>query len=522
MSENIKFPSKLPQRAYSEDLNEQMGQLENDELVLRFTESRQRLSSDPFRPAYHFVNPEGRLNDPNGLCFWQGRFHLFYQAYPPEDPRQHWGHAFSEDLVHWQDLPLAIFPGIEEKCFSGSTFVEEDRVIAMYHGTGAGNMVAVSDDPLLLNWEKIPGNPVVPMIDTDSDGRPYRVYDPCIWSEKDGYFSLSGTYVDGPMFGDCRAMPHLFFSQDMSRWSYCGPFVEGDIFTQPGEDCAVPYFWPIGNKHILIFASHQRGSQYLLGDYDRVQHRFHSFAHGRFNFGPIAPGGVHAPSATPDGRGGIYVIHNINAAKPTAGWDHIMSVVRRLTLREDLSLGIEPVGAIESLRGSHHRVKQTALPANEEIVIDAVEGNVMEIEAVIETRDTREICLRVLRSPGAEEHTDIKFYRNGHFRSARGGQQAQRDALVMDSSRSSLAPDILARPPEIAPFDLGKSEVLKLRVFIDRSVVEVFANSRQCLALRVYPERKDSLGVSLRAQGREALLRSLDVWQMKSSYLAVL
>ena len=90
------------------------------------------------------------MNDPNGLCFWQGRWHLFYQGYPPEDPRQHWGHAVSDDLIHWRDLPYAIYPNPEYQCFSGSTLVEEDRVIAIYHGTRVGNMVAVSDDPLLL------------------------------------------------------------------------------------------------------------------------------------------------------------------------------------------------------------------------------------------------------------------------------------------------------------------------------------------------------------------------------------
>ena len=150
MGSQVEFPSRVPRRQYATTLDEQLRQLESDELMLRFETSRRRLSHDPDRPLYHFVNPEGTLNDPNGLCFWQGRHHLFYQAYPPEDPCQHWGHAWSEDLVHWQDLPLAIYPGIEEKCYSGSTLVEEDRVIAMYYGTRAGNMVALSSDPLLL------------------------------------------------------------------------------------------------------------------------------------------------------------------------------------------------------------------------------------------------------------------------------------------------------------------------------------------------------------------------------------
>ena len=148
------------------------------------------MKDDPYRPSYHYVNPEGILNDPNGLCYWQNNWHLFYQGYPPEDPRQHWGHAVSKDLVHRQDLPYAIYPNPEEKCFSGSTFVEENRVIAMYHGTRIGNMVATSSDPLLLNWEKVGNKAVIPMT-PNSDDLPYDVYDPNIWKKDGVYYSIS-------------------------------------------------------------------------------------------------------------------------------------------------------------------------------------------------------------------------------------------------------------------------------------------------------------------------------------------
>ena len=83
-------------------------QLRQDPTLRRFAVSRQELAADPHRPLYHFVSPEGNLNDPNGLCFWQGQWHLFYQAYPPANPRPHWGHAVSDDLIHWRDLPYAI------------------------------------------------------------------------------------------------------------------------------------------------------------------------------------------------------------------------------------------------------------------------------------------------------------------------------------------------------------------------------------------------------------------------------
>lgn len=109
------------------------------------------MAEEPHLPNYHFVSPENRLNDSNGLSYWRGKWHLFYQAYPPEDPRQ-WGHAVSDDLIHWRDLPYATYPNPERAVFSGTTLVEENRVIAMYHGTRIGNMVATSSDPLLLNW----------------------------------------------------------------------------------------------------------------------------------------------------------------------------------------------------------------------------------------------------------------------------------------------------------------------------------------------------------------------------------
>jgi beta-fructofuranosidase len=81
---------------------------------------------------------------------------------------------------------------------------------------------------------------------------------------------------------------------------------------------------------------------------------------------------------------------------------------------------------------------------------------------------------------------------------------------------SSELPGVRLRAPETAPVYFGPGELLKLRIFVDKSIVEVFVGGRQCIALRVYPGRADSLGVSLRAQGQDAVLGKLDAWQMKS------
>ena len=511
-----------------------MAELASDTMLQQFAASREQLSADPYRPVYHYVNPEGNLNDPNGLCYWEGQYHLFYQAYPPEDPRQHWGHAISNDLIHWRDLPLAIYPGPEHACFSGSTLVEEERVIAMYHGTQAGNMVATSHDPLLLNWEKVTGKEVI--AGDRKDG--VTVFDPCIWKRDGMYYSLSGgTLPHGSVdLSEKRLFLHhqrkvahfLFCSADLKTWEYLHPFVEGgELFSLLGDDGACPYFWPIGDRHLLLHTSHMSGPKYLIGDYDTTRDKFVATSGGRLAFGAgCNPGGMNAPSATPDGKGGVFVIFNLASARPGSGWDQIMSLPRRLSLNGRDELAVEPAGDIASLRYDHCHLDALSLPANQEVVLAGVAGNAMEIVAEIDPRASPMIEMNVLRSPGKEEFTRIAFYRQRGYPNwdrftgwePRQWLEACDSLFMVDSSNSSELPDVLSRAPEIAPVYLKPDEPLQLRLFIDKSIVEVFVNGRQCISLRVYPGRSDSVGVSLRAQGSDVLMHSLDAWQMKSIY----
>jgi beta-fructofuranosidase len=492
LPETVRWASPVPRQVFSMTLAEQEKELKTNALMLRFAASRRKLARLPYRPAYHFVSPENMLNDPNGLCFWQGRWHLFYQAYPADEypnatdikrRRQHWGHAVSDDLVHWRDLPYAIYPGPERMCFSGSTLVEEHRVIAFYPGIGAGQMVAIADDPLLLNWNKI--GPV-----NSGHG------DADIWKEGDTYLGLVGR--------------SLWASKDLKQWSSCGEFLTQLPFIRPDDDGACPNFEPIGDKHILLFFSHRNGGQYFLGDY--ANRRFTPYAHGRLNHGRVAPGGVHAPSSASDGMGGVINILNINDARYSEHWDQILSVPQRLTLGEDQLLRIHPVASLASLRDEHQHMGHTVLRANQEVVLPQIRGNTMELDLEIDPKEARWVQLTVLRSPSAEEQTTITYF---NFERELTYWYQTPGEVVLDGSRSSTLDDVWLRPPERA-IVRRDGQPLRMRVFIDRSVVEVFVNEQQYLAIRVYPGRDDSLGVSLRAQGQDAVLHRLDAWQMKS------
>lgn len=531
--------SAVAQYSFGDTLAEQEAQLRTNPLLQRFRATRQAKAGDPVRPIYHFCNPDGRLNDPNGLCFWQGRWHLFYQAFPPEDPRPHWAHAVSDDLIHWRDLPYAIYPHPEHGCWSGASLVDGDRVIVHYYGHQLGNVSAISRDPLLLNWQKVPGGIPEPKVNEPS--QPYQVYDPCIWKKDGAYYSLSGgTLPTGPR-GLQRRANFLFRSEDLETWEYLHPFVEDDLFSANGDDGACPYFWPIGDKHMLLYYSHRNGGQYLIGDYDQARDKLIARDCGRFNFGASWPGGIHAPSATPDGKGGLIAIFNVNWGMPSLGWSEeerqvrhfgcwegqqLMSLPRHLSLSASGDVQIEPAGDIESLRGRHTQIADCTIKGNSETVFDQLAGNAIELSLEVETSGAPLIELDVLRSPDQQEYTRIAFYRDRGVKPLEPGigagtpptSEGTYSLVALDSSHASIQPQARSRPPEIAPVFLAPEENLKMRVFVDKSIVEVFVNNRQCLAVRMYPNRQDSVGVALRAVGRDVRLVALDAWEMKSIY----
>lgn len=538
------YISKVPKYKFASSLQEQEEQLKENELLKRMAENRRKLSHDKYRPIFHYVNPEGNMNDPNGLCFWKGYWHLFYQAYPPEDKRQHWGHAISKDLVIWHDLPYAIYPDPERAVYSGSTFVENDRVIAMYHGTMAGNMIAISSDPLLLNWEKITGKAVIPIVSITGFEQPYSVFDPCLWEKEGIYYSLSAGRKNLSSGSYPVMANYLFRSKDLINWEFMHEFVENDRFTIPGDDGACPYFWPIGDKYILNFFSHMSGGQYLLGNYDKARDKFIVTSGGKYNHGAVSPGGIHAPSAAPDGNNGLIIIFNMNPGKPTEGWNQIMSLPRRLTLSQNDVILQEPAGDLNKLHINGVHIGERKLPANKEIVFNEIKGNAMEINGEIDMLGSQIVQINVLRSPKMEEFTRINIYKEKgytkglNYISANGtvmlpadllatltGEKSynqapriQQSLISIESDNSSTLTDVRLRPPETAPFLLEKDETIKLKIFIDKSVVEVFVNGKQCVAVRVYPGREDSIGFSVKSVNQNALIKSLDAWQMKSIY----
>ena len=531
--QEIPHLSVTPHEVFSNDLKTQEEELKNSPLMKRFAESRLKQAGDPYRPIYHFASPESMLNDPNGLCYFKGKWHMFYQAYPPDEfpkpiksdimkRRAHWGHAVSDDLIHWRDLPYAIYPGPGKMCYSGATLIEGDTVYAFYPGIGAGQMLAMSSDPLLLNWKKVTGKPI-----NSPRG------DACIWKDGNSYYALLGNsrlqesknLADWKSHGDILELP----SNEKYSLSLIRKTPNPLLYSMMRDNLSCPYFWPIGDKHMFLFFSHENGGQYYLGDYDKSRKKFKPYILGRFNHGKAKPGGVHAPSAYPDpnNQGELVNIFNINSGIPAVNWNQIMSIPHHYALNDDKTLNIQPVKAVESLRTNHRHVGETEMKANEELVFESIQGKSMELSFEIDQAEARAIQISVFRSPNAEEKTTITFYNRALYTSSVSSIWHPTDGqLVLDVTDSTTSSDVWLRPPEKAMLPLssiedsgqevGPYENLKLRIFIDKSVVEIFANEKLFMAGRVYPALENSTGVSIKATGRDAVLKSLEAWDMKA------
>ena len=482
-------------------------------------ELRAKLQSDPHRPRYHFCAAEGLAMpfDPNGCIYWKGKYHLFYifQSLGNPDRKHCWGHVSSVDLLHWVHHPTALMPAADDPdvgIFSGNAFVNKDGVPTIaYLGVSAGICFATSEDDSLDCWAKFPQNPVIPI---PKEGEPgfdqYNVHDPHCWLEGDTYCAILNGKVLPKREYDTT---FLFKSDDLVNWQFVHQFYEPNPeWTGPEEDCACPDFFRLGDRHMLLAISHARGTRYYLGRYE--DETFHPEEHRRMNW----PGGTcFAPESLLDDRGRrimwAWVLdRRTEDQMRDAGWSGAMTLPRCLSLPEDGILRIQPAEELEALRMNPRRVEAVTTAADTEAVIGNVSGDTMELLVEMRSHGAAQMGLKVRRSPGGEEETTIVY-------------DAATQSLRIELERSTLDTGIVHRtfcmhaqenPPvkaQEAPLALAPDEPLRLRVYLDRSILEVFANERQCVTQRIYPTRADSAGVALFSLGGTATA-TLDAWDM--------
>jgi beta-fructofuranosidase len=399
--------------------------------------------------------------------------------------------------VFWEHLPIALCPSTEleeEHCFSGDAVITEAGVpTILYTSTPSMEQWAAIGDDDLIVWSKHPDNPVLPRTLHSDLVEIGSWRDPFVLRHEGRTYVLTGGYVGekrGPGTSHGHVSLYRAENPELTQWTYLGP-----LFVAPvSHDCAMPTLFPVGDRWALIVSRHNpHVVDYYVGTLDLEAVAFHPETHAPFEHGE----GVYANHGLEDPSGRLIVwgtIHSYRSDRGWIDWPGCQTLPRLVTLRPDGLLGFEPLPELQVLRGRHSVVPELSLDSTAHI-LPQVRGDLLEFIAEFEPGDAAAFGLKVRRSDDGNRAVTIRYD---------GGR------LEVDGERG-----LFNEQEGLGPFELQADEqTLRLHVFLDKGVIEVYANRRACYS-RPIDAGPEDLGVEAFAEGGLATLRSLDAWEMK-------
>jgi len=432
--------------------------------------------------TFHLAHPgpgTGMPGDPNCAFYWHGEYHLHY-IYANQDGFS-FAHVSSKDMVHWKWHPTTLTPPlVGHGMFSGTGFfTKEGKPAIIYHGQGSGrNQIQIALDNQLEKWTK--PWPVEPIIQPGQDASLIANWDPDAWLEGNTYYALSG---GSPGSGK---PPTLFRSDDLHHWDYLGLFLDHDMpDVQKDEDISCPNFFTIGGKRMLLCISHNKGCRYYIGEWK--DEKFVPESHHRMNWHGwdfFAPESV----LTHDGRRVMWAWCHLEGDLPIQ--TAIQSLPRELSLPEDGVLRIRPLRELERLRYDAKTVNHVILENGVPAILNKISGDALE--------------LNIAFHPGITHSVTVGIYGDSN---GQGGFP-----LTVDAAAGTIK-----LGDTVAPFELKPTEPLNLRIFIDKNLIEVFANDRQAVVAACH-YKPENHTISISSKGEEALVDSVHAWKMHSIY----
>ena len=479
------------------------------------TPEAKKIQSSKWYPAYHVAPPVGWLNDPNGFSYYKGEYHIFYQHHPYSvnwGP-MHWGHSTSKDLFHWNHQPIAIAPGAftEGKewydwdgCFSGCGYEFEGKLWLMYTSqqfnrtatggndngsnssnpsaynpsgsSGGGNVTerqcfAYSEDG--IHFTKYEKNPVIDIPNDHPIIANIDFRDPKIWTHDGKYYCAIGNRIRDRS----RTQIVLFESENFFDWKFKSVAAISKPDYSEGTMWECPGFAHFGDKYVMIISPqhvppqgylfhniHQAG--YMIGTLD---YETGIFDHGEF-FTFDYGFDFYATTMMKNPEGRYFIIAWMAAwqspfPEQEDGWATMLTIPRELQFK-DGKLYTVPPKELEGLRKENVHYENLSL--DKKTKLDGVKGAIGELLAEIDTKKSKKFAIE-LRSNG-EEKTVLSY---------------DEDTKVMTLNRDlSGVGGKGIREFELAPFDK-----LKLRIYLDRSSVEIFVNDGEyVMTTRVYPK----------------------------------
>ncbi len=488
---------------------------------------------EPHRPQYHFSPENAWMNDPNGMVYYDGEYHLFYQHYPYATVwgPMHWGHAISKDLVEWEHLPIALYPDEHGLIFSGSAVVDWNNTsgfgdsdtppmvaIFSYHNmfgerTGRGDYqtqgIAYSLDKG-RTWTKYAGNPVLP----NPGIRDFR--DPkVIWHDE------SQQWV---MILAAKDRLQIYHSPDLKNWTFASELGKGTAPQLGVWEC--PDIFPLtvegtDQQKWIVIISHNPGgpnggscTRYLIGDFDGKTftsdyplEQLNWLDYGKDNYAGVTWSDIPEN----DGRR-IFMgwMSNWQYANnvPTQKWRNAMTIPRKLTLRNTtngLRLCSTPVKELERLR--RNVTKLTASTITDRASILNVDPTVSELELVfdIQNSDSRSYGVELLNAQG--EYIRI-------------GLDKVSNLIIIDRSNAGkMNFSNNYSGLHYIPYSISDDQTTtKWRIFFDRSSLELFVDDGAIAATEIFFPTEDFDTINLFAFDGKAVLKEGKIYELKDAW----
>lgn len=441
------------------------------------------LYRESLRPQFHFTSRRGWLNDPNGLVFFNGEYHLFYQHNPYgwNWGNMHWGHAISKDLVHWKELPVALYPDEHGTMYSGSVVVDwndtagfqtgkEPALVAMF--TAAGRPftqgLAYSNDRG-RTWTKYESNPVIGHL--DAENRDPKV----VWYAPEQKWVMS-LFLDGSDFS-------IFESHDLKQWEKLDDFkLSGD------SECPNFFEMPLdGDKHNTRWVFFGANGVYVVGKFDGHAFTPETQPQRIQNGNCWYASQVFADIPEQDGRCILMPWGRLPDGEIFRGmkFNQMMGLPVELLLTssaESPSIQVHPVRELKSLRGRTHQIKPQPITADVNLLA-GIEGDLFEIEVEIAVGSAKEIVF------------DIR------------GVEVTYDVATQQLS-------CLGKHAELS----AKDSKISLHIFVDRGSVDIYGAGGQLYMPMASTMSPLNRTLRLSCTGGEGSIHSLRVHELKSAW----
>ncbi|WP_340017518.1 glycoside hydrolase family 32 protein [Paenibacillus sp. FSL H3-0457] len=491
-----------------------------------------------YRPQIHY-SPKGNwINDPNGMVYYEGEYHLFYQYTPhdtqPDFDRMHWGHAVSNDLVHWDELPPAISPGEDGAIFSGSAVVDKNNTSGFFNEAGSGLVAIYTNNgnnaqpgkPQVQSiayskdngrtWTKYEGNPVLFPTET-LDFRDPKVF----WHEESSNWVMVLAVSDHVEFYTSSNLKDWLFASGFGSdipGIHRGIFECPDVFKLQVDEDPNTTKWiltlsvgdrngvnpndsepPAGGSGMMYFIGHFDGKVFTLDEtlesFDTIQW----IDYGSDFYAAVTWDGI----PNEDGRK-IWVgwMNNWRYAStlPSKEWRGHMSIPREIQLRtysEGLRLIQAPISELNQLRRSILSLQDITIKPDMNVLSD-VSATKMEIIAEFEIGNAIEFGFKVRKSSSSNQETVI-------------GYNVLNEELFVDRTKSNAVdfhPDFATKHK--APMK-PEHRRIQLSIYVDWSSVEIFGNNgTTIISDTIFPDL-GSRGLELYAIGGELKVVSLQI-----------